>query len=97
MTRHTASSQCGNLSRGMTFCVQGGSLHSGDQLSLALENGKIEALIERFDITGLYLTINGARADCRPWQNGDKPLARCRGTSSSWTVESVEADEMTPA
>lgn len=95
--KHTASSQCGSLNRGMTFCVQGGSLHRGDRLLLALENGSIEALIERFDITGLYLTIEGARVDCRPWQNGDKSLERCRGTSSSWTVESVELNEMTPA
>ena len=95
--KHTASSQCDSLSLGMTFCVQGGSLHRGDRLQLELENGSVEAHIERFDITGLYLTIDGARADCRPWQNGDKPLARCRGTSSSWTIESVEADEMSHA
>lgn len=97
MNRHTASSQCGSLSRGTTFCVQGGSLHNGDRLQLELENGSVEALVDRFDITGLYLTIDGAHASCRPWQNGDQPVARCWGTSSSWTVESVEADEMTPA
>lgn len=95
--QHSASSQCGNLDLGTTFCVQGGSLHRGDRLQLTLDNSHIEAVVERFDITGLYLDIKGARASCRPWQNGDKALMRCRGTSSSWTVQSVEAHEMMSA
>lgn len=93
----SASSQCENLAVGTTFCVQGGRLHRGDCLQLTLENRNIEAVVERFDITGLYLDIKGARAICRPWENGDQFLMRCRGTSSSWTVGSVEAHEMTAA
>ena len=91
MTLLTATSACASISPGAALCIQSGSLRRGDRVHIALPGGELTAQINAFDMTGLYLTLDGQAIKCRPWQKGDVDLDRCRGTSSRFTVATVEA------
>jgi len=93
MIEHIASSASPSITSGAALCIQSGSLRRGDALQVSLAGDtRARARVERFDMTGLYLSVDGQRVKCRPWQKGDMDLNRCRGTSSRFTVQSVEAD-----
>ncbi|MCR6659709.1 hypothetical protein [Asticcacaulis taihuensis] len=95
MIEHSASSASASISSGTALCIQSGSLRRGDGLRVDLAgDGRAKARIERFDMTGLYLSVEGQSVKCRPWRKGDMDLTRCRGTSSRFTVETVTASDV---
>ena len=90
MPNHIAISSSRDIGRGMTFTIRSGSLHRDDTLNMEMPGGhSVQAGVERFDPTGLYITIDGARLKCRPWRTGDGDAVRPTGTISKWTVDQV--------
>ncbi|MDV6332310.1 hypothetical protein [Asticcacaulis sp. 201] len=94
MQRHRAVTISDNVLPAMTLSIHTGVLRHRDILDIGLPSGKTaEALVDRFDVTGLYLIMNGKRLVCRPWRGGDGPVTRLPGTSSNWTVDRIDAHE----
>ncbi len=90
MPHHHAITNSRDLGRGVAFTIQSGVLRRQDVLDLQLSgNEKAEAIIERFDVTGLCISLNGSVFKCRPWQMGDAEVKRLPGTISSWTIERI--------
>ena len=98
MIEHSASSASPSITSGAALSIQSGRLRRGDSLRVHLAgDGRTKARIERFDMTGLYLSLENQSVKCRPWRRGDMDLTRCRGTSSRFTVETVTAIEAASA
>ena len=90
MPHHHAITNSPDLGRGVAFTIQSGALRRQDVLDLLLAEGeKTEAIVERFDVTGLSIRLNGAIFKCRPWQMGDAEVRRLSGTFSVWTIDQV--------
>ncbi len=90
MPHHHAITSSSDLGRGMSFTVQSGVLRHRDVIDLKLAGGKkADAVIERFDVTGLSISVNGSICQCRPWRMGDATVERLPGTISSWTIEQI--------
>ena len=90
MPHHHAITNSQDLGRGVAFTIQSGALRRQDVLDLQLGgNEKIKAVIERFDVTGLFISLNGSLFKCRPWRMGDAGVQRLSGTISSWTIDQI--------
>ncbi|HTM81081.1 hypothetical protein [Asticcacaulis sp.] len=90
MPHHHAITNSPDLGRGAAFTIQSGALRCQDILDLLLaEGGKVEATVERFDVTGLTIRQDGAIFKCRPWRMGDAEVRRLSGTFSVWTIDQV--------
>jgi hypothetical protein len=90
MPHHHATTNSLDLGRGVAFTIQSGALRRQDVLDLRLAEGeKTEATVERFDVTGLSIRLNGAIFKCRPWRMGDAKVRRLSGTVSVWTIDQV--------
>lgn len=86
---HAITNSC-DISRGMAFTVQSGALRRQDILDFILPGDrKMQGTVERFDVTGLSIRLNGSVFKCRPWRMGDADVRRLSGTISSWTIEQV--------
>jgi hypothetical protein len=93
MSQHLACSSDSEMERGTTLTIRSGALHRHDRLEVEMPEGQtVRAIIERFDPTGLYISLNGNRLICRPWHMGDANACRLSGTVSKWTVDQVVAD-----
>lgn len=90
MPHHHAITNSLDLGRGVAFTIQSGALRCQDVLDLRLAEGeRTEATVERFDVTGLSISLNGAIFKCRPWRMGDAEVRRLSGTFSVWTIDQV--------
>jgi hypothetical protein len=90
MSQYYAIANSRNIGCGTAFTIQSGVLRRLDLLDLQLEeDGKVEAVIERFDSSGLSIRLNGSICRCRPWQMGDAAVRRLPGTVSSWTIDQI--------
>jgi|GEM_PF-1156668 len=90
MSQYYAITSSRDIGCGTAFTIQSGVLRRLDVLDLQLEeDGKIEAVIEHFDSTGLSIRLNGSICRCRPWRMGDAAVRRLPGTISSWTIDQI--------
>lgn len=91
MENYLAHASSRQIHRGMTLAIHSGVLRRDDVLNVQMpEDGMLRAVVERFEVTGLYLSMNGKRLICRPWRTGDASTGRVCGTLSKWTVDQIE-------
>lgn len=87
MIHHGAISLSPVIAQNVTFAIATTDFEISDILDIHLSSGgTAQALIERFDMSGLQLKIDGDVYNCRPWRVGDRAVRRDIGVTSDWTI-----------
>ncbi len=88
MTHHPAISLSPVIAHHVTFVITSSDFEISDVLDIHLSSGgTVTATIERFDMSGLHLNVDGVSYACRPWRNGDRSVRRDVGMTSDWTIQ----------
>jgi hypothetical protein len=88
VTHHSAISLSPVIAHDVTFVITATDFEISDVLDIHLSSGgTVPAVIERFDMSGLQLNIDGDVYSCRPWKMGDRAVRRDIGVTSNWTIQ----------
>ena len=89
MTHHPAITLSPALGVGVSFAITTETFAVNDVLDIHTASGdSLTARIERFDMSGLELSVGMQTFTCRPWKRGDPAVRRDIGATSDWTVQS---------